>query len=109
MQMMVQSGPLPPPETLEKYKAVDPSLPERIMAMAERQSSHRQAMEKKLVEGQVRSQTLGQVFGLTMGVGVLGLAAWFAHLHMPELATVIAGLDLASLVGVFVYGKRKNE
>ena len=109
MQMTLQTGPLPSPEVLEKYKAVQPDLPERIVAMAERQSTHRQAMEKKLVEGQVAAQTRGQVFGLAMGLGVLGLATFSAWLKMPELAGAIVGLDLAGLVGVFVYGRKKSD
>lgn len=109
MQMTLQTGPLPSPEVLEQYKAVQADLPERILAMAERQSAHRQEMEKKLVSGQVAAQTRGQVFGLLMGLGVLGLAGFAAHLNMPHLAGIVAGLDLASLVGVFMYGKKKND
>ncbi len=34
--MEVAAGPIPPPTMLQMYRDVDPSLPDRIMTMAER-------------------------------------------------------------------------
>jgi uncharacterized membrane protein len=39
------SGPLPPPEILAKYNDALPNGAERIVAMAEGQMKHRQALE----------------------------------------------------------------
>lgn len=40
------SGPLPPPETLERYNQTLPGLAERIIVMAESQHSHRLELGK---------------------------------------------------------------
>jgi uncharacterized membrane protein len=53
------SGPLPPPALLAKYNEVIPNGAERIMAMAERQSAHREFLEKQVVAGNVASQARG--------------------------------------------------
>lgn len=53
IQASAFSGPLPPPELLAKYNDVIPNGAERIMAMAERQSSHRERLEYRVVDGGV--------------------------------------------------------
>ena len=40
------SGPIPPPDLLEKYNNIIPNGADRILAMAEQQQAHRQFMEK---------------------------------------------------------------
>ena len=39
-------GPIPPPEIISGYEAIIPGAADRILAMAEKQSQHRQEMEK---------------------------------------------------------------
>src|SRR5579862_2888708 len=57
------SGPLPAPADLEHYNRVFPGCAERIMAMAESQSAHRQSLEKATVLGNLRQATRGQYIG----------------------------------------------
>ena len=40
------SGPLPPPQILEKYESIVPGSADRIIGMAEKQSEHRRSIEK---------------------------------------------------------------
>lgn len=54
------SGPLPPPDTLAKYDQVLPGLAERIVALAEKQSAHRQSLEVATVGGNIAAQACGQ-------------------------------------------------
>ena len=42
------SGPIPPPNIIKGYEEVLPGSADRILAMAEKQSNHRQEMEKGL-------------------------------------------------------------
>ena len=49
------SGPLPPPEMLVQYNGAFPGCAERIVAMAERQSQHRQDLEKTDLHGAIRN------------------------------------------------------
>ncbi len=76
MQTMLQiqassfSGPLPPPQILERYEEVLKGAADRIFVMAEAQSEHRQRLEAKVVDGNVEAQRRGPIIG-----GVLVLAA----------------------------------
>ena len=57
------AGPLPPPEMLLKYDEVSPGLANRIVSLAENQSTHRQSIEAKVVDSNVKSQQLGLILG----------------------------------------------
>ena len=43
------SGPLPPPDVLEKYNQVAPEAANRIIAMAEQETGHRRDMERMII------------------------------------------------------------
>lgn len=111
MQAMHQSfsGPIPPPEDLEKYNAIIPNAAERILAMAEKQQDHRQVLEKRVVFANTRSQTHGLIAGFIVAMTVVSGGIWLiAHgKDGSGLAAVITAL--VALVGVFVYGRHKQN
>jgi uncharacterized membrane protein len=110
MTVMQQSysGPLPPPAALAQYDEALPGSAERILAMAEGQYSHRQAIELSVVNSNIASQRLGVVLGfavaMTAVIGGIYLVA--TGKSATGLAAIIT--PLIALVGVFVYGKEKQ-
>jgi uncharacterized membrane protein len=105
------SGPLPPPDILARYNDAVPDGAERIIALAERQAAHRMALESRVVDADIKRSNLG------LGAGLLvALAGLFASFLMVDRGNAVAGavvasLDLAGLVAVFVYGtvSRRSE
>src|ERR1022692_1359972 len=75
-QAMMQrsfSGPIPPPELLERYNQALPGTAERIIAMAESQHDHRQQLELKVVNANVAAQTRGTYLGFVVAMtAILG-------------------------------------
>ncbi|MDE6052372.1 MAG: DUF2335 domain-containing protein [Lachnospiraceae bacterium] len=55
------SGPLPPPNIIKGYEDILPGSAERILAMAEKQSEHRQFMERKMIATESRDGFLGVI------------------------------------------------
>lgn len=51
----VRSGPIPSPSEMKQYSEVDSSLPNRIMAMAEKNSNKRMSLEKVLLIKEILS------------------------------------------------------
>jgi uncharacterized membrane protein len=110
-------GPLPPPEVLERYEEVYPGTAERILQQFERETQHRHAIEQKLVDGQLEVQRaeipafrLGPVFAFIIAVVGL-LAAAYCVNTAPSAGHAwagagIAGISLATLAGVFIYGRK---
>src|SRR3989344_5346523 len=103
------SGPLPPPEILERYEKIVPGSAERIIKMAEGQSSHRKELEIKVITSKIHNSKLGLWFGL-----IIGIVALISSMVMVVFGHAIAGsaigiLYLASLVGTFVYGSQGKD
>ncbi|HEY6329129.1 MAG TPA: DUF2335 domain-containing protein [Blastocatellia bacterium] len=99
------AGPIPPPELLKKYAETIPNAPERILAMAERQSAHRERMER----WKVILAFLGVLFALIITLVSLYLGYSLIRADHDIGGTVIGGLGLSGLVGVFVYGTRARR
>ena len=98
------SGPLPHPEILRQFEQVAPGAAERIIKMAEDQSSHRRDLEKKVIDSDISRSKWGQILGFiiaTVGLVVSGLIAIFGN---PVAGTIIGVGTIGSLVGVFMYG-----
>lgn len=79
------SGPIPPPDILEKYENILPGAMDRIIAMAENESKHRHEMEKTVVDAEIhamqsetRDTRRGQYCGLIIGVVALIAGAYAA-------------------------------
>ena len=103
------SGPLPPPHLLAKYNEAFEGCAERIVAMAETQARHRQDLEKKVVFSNSRHELFGQISALIIAVSAIG-AGTYLTLHGKTVEGLVAILGtLASLVGVFIYGKRAQK
>lgn len=102
------SAPLPPPDLLKQYNEVFPGCAERIVAMAESQSSHRQQVESKVIAGNVTSQTTGLWLGFILALIVILSGAWLVYTGHVAWGAAFAGFPLVSLVSVFVLGKRQQ-
>ena len=105
------SGPVPDPATLKAYDLVLPGLAERIVDRWEKQSDHRMALEKTVVEGDTRRANWGLVSATVISLAVIGVAGVLAMHDHETVAAVLAGVDIAALAGVFIYGtnSRKEE
>jgi uncharacterized membrane protein len=103
------SGPIPPPEILSKYNDAVPNGAERILAMAESQSQHRQALEKKVVDSNCRAQRNGTVFGFLLCLAAIGSGTFLIYIGKSAAGLVPIIGALGALAGVFIYGKREQK
>src|ERR1035437_9947708 len=103
------SGPIPPPALLEKYNEIIPNGAERILAMAEKQSTHREYLEKRVVDGNVANQTRGSYFAFIICLIAIIGGVWLIHggMNTAGLTSIIG--SLATLAGVFVYSKHSQK
>jgi uncharacterized membrane protein len=109
VQSVAFAGPLPPPEILAKFNDVVPGAADRIIAMAERQSSHREGLEKSVIDANIASQKRGSIFAFILCLLVI-LGGFYLIAHGKDgwgFAAILGAL--ASLAGVFIYGKKKEE
>ena len=103
------SGPLPHPDILIKYNDAHPGAADRIIAMAEKQSAHRQAIEKSVIDSNCHVQKTGPIYGLIICVSAIAAGTYLIHSGQQAggLAAIISALT--GLTVVFIYGKRKQK
>lgn len=104
-EQRIFSGPLPPPEALEKYNQILPGLADRIVAMAEGQSKHRQHIEQLAISAKVKNERRGQYLAFILAAITLSGSFWIISLgRSPEGIAGIIG-TLVTLAGVFIFGR----
>ena len=98
-------GPIPPPAALADYDKVFPGCADRIVALAESQSAHRQELEKTVVSGNVAAERRAQHSAFFLGVLVITIGGVLIYFNkdVQGLAAILG--TLATLAGVFVYGR----
>ncbi|MBE6262443.1 MAG: DUF2335 domain-containing protein [Prevotella sp.] len=108
MQQKAFSGPLPAPEDFMAYKEVLPDAPERILAMAEQQLSHRINMESKIVDAGINESKRGQNLGAFLAILCLISAIYLGINGHDWLAGSIMAI-IVGIVGVFVLRKEPSK
>lgn len=101
---------MPEASQFEKYNSVLPGAAERILKMAETQSSHRQKIEKWAIIGDQVKSMIGLLFGFLIAIlGIGGSIYLILKNHLTGGLYLSSGV-LTSIVGSFIYGswqKRK--
>lgn len=106
---MSLSGPLPPPQILERYDRVVPGGAERIVGWVEKQSAHRQAMEQEKLRGDLQNEKRGQYFALIVTLATIAASTLLILQGKDTSGLVLVITELAALAGVFVYGREAQR
>lgn len=104
--MELHRGPIPHPKLFGQYEAVLPGAADRILTMAEKQSDHRQSLEKQHVKSTLRDARIGLYLGFIIVLVSLTIAGFLLLNDKTTSGLILGGGSLASLAGVFVYGTR---
>ncbi len=100
------SGPTPQAEELDKYNGVMNGGANRVMELIERQTSHRQDLERKDVQADIGLRKLGLVFAFVLALiaTVGGLALIAAGDDAGAFGPILTAV--AVLAGVFVWWQK---
>jgi uncharacterized membrane protein len=101
---------------LEQYRQMDPSFPERFLAMAEQEQAHghKLEMERQLVDAQVSRELVGlERLGIFLAFGVVAIFAaagiWLGLGGHDWLAGAVFGTSMVSIVGLFLRQPQKEK
>lgn len=100
------AGPIPDANQLSKYEQACPGAADRIIAMAEKQSSHRQEIEKIIVQSNSKSSIMGVIFAFLIGLSTVIGGIILAFNGREISGSFIGSAGLVGLVSVFIYGTR---
>lgn len=103
------SGPLPHPEHFKKYNQILPGSGNRLLKMAEDDLAHIHKMKQQ----QASIEKIATIGGLFTGwsIAIVALVgSGYLILNGHDIAGAVLGTgSLASLVGVFVYGRKSKQ
>lgn len=113
-QQSVHIGPLPDPETLQRYNDLLPGLAERIVAMAEaeqnerfRQEDHRHEESMLISRRAFRAERLGQIFAFLALLVLASAAVASVVLGAPSVGVALATATIGGVVASFLRARNK--
>jgi uncharacterized membrane protein len=86
-----------------------PGAAERIFALVENQSNHRQGLENKALSLESRNSLFGLITGGFIGIIGLCIAGFCVYTGHDNAGMALGGGTLVALVGPFVYGTRQRR
>ena len=95
-------GPLPDAEEFARYEQVCPGAADRIIAMAENQSKHRQEIENRSMKMTARDSLLGLIFAFIFALATLAGGLWLVTFDHPVVGTIFGGVGLGTVVTGFI-------
>jgi uncharacterized membrane protein len=101
------TGPLPPPEALEKYNRSIPNGAERIVAMAEKEQGHRIEYEKLGLSASIIEARIGQIIGAIICVGAVAGSIYAASIGAQFFAIAILSIPLLGIIKAFMRPREK--
>lgn len=108
-QTSISSGPVPPAELLAGYNREIENGATRLFSLIERQSEHRQAMERDTITTQNIATKRGQVFGFILAIILIVVGCVFKAVGDSVLAGIVFGTTVVGLTTVFVLGRKSQE
>lgn len=107
-QLSHHRGPLPDPDTLARYGDIDPAIPGRILAMAERGLDAQIELEKTKLSNVMTIDIAGRMFSLIFAIFVLCLSGYIAHLGYPKTAGGIVVATLGTAIYTLASGRNSE-
>ncbi len=123
-QQTAFTGPLPPPEILQRYDAIHSGFANRIITMAEKEGDHRRMQERSQLDSDIAArvfaletdrktiqhgfdiQRRGQNYAFLVVVATLIVASYFVHLGHELGGGLLGGGGIVALAYVFIHGHK---
>ncbi|HLD26367.1 MAG TPA: DUF2335 domain-containing protein [Patescibacteria group bacterium] len=104
----VFTGPLPHPDVLKKYEETLKGSANRIIKLTEGQTSHRQALEKKVIGSNVWNERIGMIFSFIITFTVI-IGAIYLIRSDKQIGGLISLILALGIQAYNFYTRRKKE
>jgi hypothetical protein len=95
----MRSGPLPPPEELERIDQIVPGGADRLLRMAEKEQTHR-----------IEDAKRGQYLGWSLAAGAVVAAAVVSLCHGPwQVSVALVGIPVLGAVRALIQGAEREK
>lgn len=115
-QQTFHQGPLPPPDVLERYEALNPGFANRLLIMVENEQQHRQKIEAdtnqtniKLAQADRRQQRAGQIMAFLLGLVLISSSVFLGFYGHDVVASILGGSTLLGAIGLFLNNRKQSK
>jgi len=108
-QATLYHGAIPPPEMMEHFARIDPTLPGRIMKMAEQEGESRRLKEKSIINKSFALDIISTTCGVLSVFGVIWLCYQFVLKGFHQEAGYVATSVIVSLAVIFVLRRKPKQ
>ena len=101
-------GPIPHPNIIKQFEEILPGSADRILKLSENEQKHRQNLEKKAVDHQIRIETLGLLFGFILALIIIagGVYLLINDKSARGFSLIIGGI--AAIITPFIFSKKQK-
>ena len=103
------AGPIPDPETLSKYAQSDPKIVDWILNASDKEREHRHEMDRSVTQSHFNEARVGQICAVISVLAVMATSAFMASKGQSIGASILGVGGLATIVGIFIYGRGKQN
>ena len=103
------AGPLPPPEHMQGYKNVQDDLPNRIMAMTEKEQAHRHQITSKTVDRDYSLRKQVSFLAFILIIFLMGTGALLLYTGKDPAGYVSMLTAVGMLISAFLMQKKPKE
>lgn len=103
------SGLIPHPDILKGYNDLVPGAAKQILDTFNDQSHHRMRLEEKVIDSDIHRSWAGLAAGAVISLAVLLIARELILAGHAIEGTFLGTIDLATIVGIFVYVGRERR
>lgn len=102
-------GPLPPPSSLKGYGEIDPSFPDRIFKLTEKDQAHRIDLENYAIRENIKFNKMGMWFGFIIAILSIIAGAFLIYLDKSVAGIAAIFTSLVGVLAVFIVNQRNDK
>ena len=100
------SGPIPPAEELANYEKVVEGSASMLINQVVGQTSHRQEVEKLIIQKSFSQEKRGQIFAFLIGLIAMGIGTYLTMNGHDVVGGTVFGTTVVALTTVFIVGRK---
>ena len=103
------SGPIPPPDMLRAFEDIQPGAADRIIRLAENESSHRHTTEKMVIGGAKTIEIIGMCFAFLVCLSFLAASTYLMINDKSIEGSFLAGGGVLSILASLFITRRRYK
>lgn len=103
------SGPIPHPDNFAQYEKILPGSADRILKMAEDQSTHRHFLEKTVIINEQKMAGRGQILGFVIIIICVIGSFILIFFDKKDSGFITLIISFIGLIGSLIYGNRQKQ